>query len=291
MKFLVIGSSVIDNIITANNLSVKPGGIFYSALGLSAIQDNPHEFFMLTDYDDKNYNLFEKPFSKFDMSYSNLVDQISINKLKLYEDAEREEIYDKLPKALKLKQDIDFTMFDAIYINMITGYDITLHDLEFIRKSFDKLIYIDIHTLSRGFDEINKRVFRTIPRAELWQKHSSIIQVNESEFYTLSSLPEKPVILDSFFRGGGFGLVITKGDKGVEGYYKNGTYIRTYNIPPYKSSSLNSVGCGDVFGSIFFYVFATTNNFELALEKANKHAGIFSDLKDFNNFSVILEQE
>ena len=81
---------------------------------------------------------------------------------------------------------------------MITGFDITLDQLKEIRKNFSGLIYIDVHTLSRGLDKYYQRNFRLIPDFSEWAKCIDIIQVNELELYTLfDSKSEKDIRINS----------------------------------------------------------------------------------------------
>ena len=80
----------------------------------------------------------------------------------------------------------NLNLFDGILINMITGFDFNLEQIKEIRNVYKGLIYIDVHTLSRGLDKNLKREFRLIPFFNEWASSVDIIQVNESELRTIS---------------------------------------------------------------------------------------------------------
>jgi sugar/nucleoside kinase (ribokinase family) len=53
--------------------------------------------------------------------------------------------------------------------------------------------------------------------------------------------------------------------------------------------AVNKVGCGDVFGAVYFYNCIKHKKIHLALEQANLYAGIsttYSEAKDFINLKI-----
>ncbi|MDZ7623783.1 MAG: hypothetical protein U5J96_04965 [Ignavibacteriaceae bacterium] len=53
-----------------------------------------------------------------------------------------------------------------------------------------------------------------------------------------------------------------------------------------QTNVVNKVGCGDVFGAVYFYNYIKNKNVLLALEQANLFAGVattYSEAKDFLN--------
>ena len=117
--------------------------------------------------------------------------------------------------------------FDGILINMITGFDITLEQLKEIRKHFNGLIYLDVHTLSRGFDENRLRVFRQIENFSQWAASVDFIQANELEIKTLFSYDNELEIAAEVLKCGTKYLLQTKGELGANAYYKRNNKVES----------------------------------------------------------------
>ncbi|HPN38718.1 MAG TPA: carbohydrate kinase family protein [Melioribacteraceae bacterium] len=290
MKLLLIGSSVLDYIHEGDNCFNKPGGVFYSALGTSSIVPKIFEVFLLTNYTESYFPLVKDIYKSFNLSYITITNEIPIIHLIINRDKERDECYQNLSKSLVIPSAINYNQFDGILLNMITGFDITFETLEDIRKNYNGIIYCDIHSLARGINNQNKRYFRKIPNIKRWLNNLDIIQVNESELLTLSKYDEKELIVKDVFETGIKGLIITKSEKGVEAFYKTGNNLQQTILPANKVKSVNSVGCGDVFGSIFFYTYIWKKDFEFSLNIANFYAGIFSTHNNYNNFIINLNK-
>jgi len=162
---------------------------------------------------------------------------------------------------------------------MITGFDITIDQLVQIRNIYSGLIFIDIHTLSRGLTEDFKREFRMIPDFESWAKCLDIIQVNQNELYTLSHKKNELEIVDEIFGFGVTVLCVTKGEIGARVYYKSQNEIASYFIAARKINNPNIIGCGDVFGASFFYSYIRNKNAIDSLNKAVVKAEQFVENK------------
>ena len=173
----------------------------------------------------------------------------------------------------------DLNQFDGILINMITGFDITLTQLIEIRKNCSGLIFIDVHTLSRGLDENYKRNFRLIPDFDKWAKCLDIIQVNQHELFTLSQKKNEIKIVEELFNTGVKIVCVTKGELGAKVYFKNSNEILSYFVAARKISNPNVIGCGDVFGASFFYSYIRNKNVMDSLSNAVAMAELFVENK------------
>ncbi len=291
MKLLLIGSSVVDYIHKEDNTTIKPGGIFYSLTGFNSIVKNDAYISVLTNINKKDFHLFEGIYSNFDLSFSKSIEELPTIHLLLHPDKERGECYQNISEPLNIDLSIDFNQFDSIFINMITGFDIPLETLEKIREKFNGFIYIDIHSLARGLAENNMRNFRKIPHIERWLKCVDIIQVNETEFATLSHKTNEDDIIKELFNYGLKGIIITLADKGIKSFVINKGNIEKQEIEPLKIIQKNSVGCGDVFGSAFFYNYCKSNNFIDSINKANKTAGLFASCETIEEFKSLINRE
>ncbi len=274
MKILLIGHSVLDRIETREGTATKPGGLFYSAVTMANLKSAEDEIYLLTSYDNHFYNFFEPIYGKLNINFSNLTDKIPVVHLKIYDDKERDEIYENFTSKLKINDGIDFTIFDGILINMITGNDISVEDLEKIRKSFRGKIYFDIHSLSRTTEDGNRKVFRKIPEAEKWLTHIDILQCNDLEATTI-------IASDNLFETARYVLergpeyfIVTLKDKGVRLFSVENNELESVFIAAHKFNGINKVGCGDTFGASFFYSYIRTGNIYYSLKFANLAAGL-----------------
>ncbi len=259
MKLLVIGHSVLDFIKDSEADKISAGGIFYAVSALNRICNKDDEIFLCTQYDEESFKYFKPEYDKIKKDYLQKVEKIPRVHLNLFTDKERHEYYENITNNLK----IDFTdlkELDGILINMITGFDITLEQLCKIRDHYAGVIYIDVHTLSRGLGDNYKREFRRIPDFNNWAKNVDVIQVNQSELFTLSDRNTEVEIISEIFSYGVKILCVTKGDIGAKIYFKKSKEIISYFIAAKKIKNPNVIGCGDVFGASFFYSYIRNKN-------------------------------
>ena len=138
---------------------------------------------------------------------------------------------------------------------------------------------MDVHTLSRGLDENYKRKFRQIPDFDKWAKCIDIIQVNQSELFTLSPQKNESEIVEEIFDSGVKIICVTKGKLGAKVYFKESNEIISYFIVANKINNPNVIGCGDVFGAAFFYSYIRNKNVMDSLSKAVAAAELFVESK------------
>ena len=272
MKILVIGHSVEDHIHQNNEEKVKPGGIYYSVLGLTKIVAANDEIHLVTALQKSNEHLFFDAFDKTSKKNVSWVDEIPKVHLIIHDSEERTECYENISKNL----DVDYSIlnnFDGILINMITGFDITLEQLKEIRKHFNGLIYLDVHSLSRGFDNSKTRVLQQIENFSQWASSVDLIQANEHEVKTLFHFDNELEIAAEVLKHGTEVLIVTEGAKGARAYFKRNDKVESNFVPAEKVITNNKVGCGDIFGSIFFYTYLKSQNIDKALYAANYGAG------------------
>lgn len=285
MNFLVIGHSVAD-IIDFNEIKIlKAGGIFYSILALNNFKENQDKISLVTAVDKKYYFLFNDEYKKLYERLYNYVESIPLVHLKIEKESERHETYENINQNLVFNIQ-NLNSFDGILINMITGFDITLDQLRNIRKNYEGLIYFDVHTLSRGVDENMHRHFRVIPQFNEWAENVDFLQVNEHELFSLSKKTSKDEIINEVFGYGIKFLILTLEDKGVKLFYKDEGTIKTTYKPAIKIDVKNKVGCGDVFGAVFFYTYISQQqkNIDKVLENANTAAACAASYKDLNEY-------
>ena len=288
MKILVFGHSVIDKINYGKGEIIKPGGIFYTTAALANIADSSDEIYVCTTIDKVNEKLFSPVFKRIKPNYISYSPNIPVVKLNIYDDKEREEKYENVSGNLQFNIN-KLNRFDGIMINMITGFDITLAQLKEIRKSYNGIIYFDVHTFSRGLDSEMKRNFRRIKDFKEWAKCVDIIQANELEVKTLSSKTDEEEIARELISYGVKQLIVTRGNKGAKVYFSKNIFLSSEEMPALDVKPVNKVGCGDVFGAVYFYNYIRNENLIEALTLANIAAGTsttYSDINDYLNLKA-----
>ena len=168
---------------------------------------------------------------------------------------------------------------------MITGFDISLEQLEEIRKNYKGLIYFDVHTFSRGLNAKMERNFRLIPGFDQWLRHIDILQVNTRELFTIADSEHKDEIIRYVLETNVRYLLETQGDKGAVLYSIKDGEIFSKEMSALKADVKNQVGLGDVFGAVFFYTYIKNGSSESALKYAVTASGFaasYNNMKDFN---------
>ncbi len=285
MKLLVIGHTVVDRIITRQDELIKPGGIYYSILGLANFVEESDKVFLCSVVSKSSEYLFSDLYDRISREYISYTNEIPEVKLTLYNDKERDEQYSNVNQNLTLP-DEDLNNFNGILINMISGYDINLEQLRNIRREYRGVIHFDVHSMARGLGMDMKRDFRRIPNFKEWAANIDILQANEEEFKTLSNNTIKIDIVREMFSYGIKIIILTKGKEGARVFFKNRESVESVFISSVKVKSTNYVGCGDVFGAVFFYNYIRNRDIPESLKIANAAAGIstmYSQTEEYKN--------
>jgi hypothetical protein len=164
---------------------------------------------------------------------------------------------------------------DAIYLNFISGFELTLGTAQALRRGFDGPIYADLHSLFLGMQHDGMRVPRPLTEAASWMGCFDVVQLNEDEMRQLSPDPLS-LAVDAIGEGVSL-LVVTLAAKGsayvAAPGFDGGTALRRYGAtvggsveasrrpaPPLSTlrsalvqaprvEVLDPTGCGDVFGA------------------------------------------
>lgn len=283
MNFLVIGHSVVDKIKDKKGLSIKPGGIFYTAISLSSFLQPGEKLYLCTNVDKSSYKLFSFIYDKFPQTFIHITENIPSVQLKINESGEREEKYEKLTGNLNTEFTNEIN-FECILVNMITGFDISPEQIEKLRHSSKGIIYFDVHTLSRGMDSELKRDFRKIPDFKRWAACIDILQANEAELKAVTDSENEEEIIEQLLGYGIKQVIVTKAEKGASIYFIEEGEIKLLNQDALRTKNINSVGCGDVFGAVYFYNYVKNKNIKEALFLANTAAGISTGYDSIDNF-------
>jgi sugar/nucleoside kinase (ribokinase family) len=175
---------------------------------------------------------------------------------------------------------------DAVLINMISGSDITLETLDYIRMEIRERnipIHFDFHSLTLGIDQEFKRFRRPLTDWRRWCFMLNSIQLSEVEALGLSAERYNettlvnhlmPLMVET--------LTITRGDRGATVIVQD--IHKKLTRKDFEGASLGPVidttGCGDVFGAAFLYQYLKSKDSFIAAEFANKTAAFNATLKN-----------
>jgi sugar/nucleoside kinase (ribokinase family) len=288
MKILLIGHSIIDNVEMGGEYKTSPGGIFYSLIGMLAVHKSNDEIYLATGYNRKSFHLFKKLYSRINLKYSQLIEELPEVFLEALDNEERKETYINLSTGLSLDNINDWNQFDGILINMITGFDITLEQLKRVRTEYSGPIYFDLHTLSRGVDKQMERKFRVLPDAEEWLKNIDLLQCNEIELKTLSVNMNETDVVENILSHGVHFVIVTRGKKGATIYSRNNLNLTSLSKPAKSVHAINKIGCGDIFGAVFFYNYLYRQDPETSLAQAIDFSGRAVSINISENIDLFL---
>jgi hypothetical protein len=275
MKLLVIGHSVEDHTISEQIEIVKPGGIYYSASALTSIAPDD-KIFLCTYVEKENYYLFSDAYDKCVPDFIRYIDSIPKVVLTIEGLKERDERYNNVNRNLDIPYE-RLNEFDAILINMISGFDIELNQLKKIRQNFSGFIYFDVHTFSRGLGHHGHRGFRKIEQFNEWAECLDVIQTNEYEAKTITPYDDEEMIAREILNRGVKQLIITKGEAGAKLYYLQNDELNFMFQSAAKLEAVNKIGLGDVFGATYFYNYIKTGNLFYSLNLAVAASGIVAE--------------
>ncbi len=281
MKYGLIGHLCLDVIHLADGTEVQSyGGIFFSLASLANIVDVGDIIYPVFGVGDVDYDKFIDRIK----NYSNVVtDGIFkfeglTNRVHLfYQDRkERTECSMHIAKPIefeRLKILLDAGV-DGIFINMISGFDIELEVLKRLRKNFNGYIHFDIHSATLGVDERNIRFRRRMLDWKEWLKNVDTVQMNEFEARSIGEeWWNDDMLAENVLNLGVRAMVITRASLGATVYYFDDE-IKRADFKAYEVDVVDPTGCGDVFGSAFFYKYSKTLDPLVSTEFANYVAGL-----------------
>lgn len=170
-----------------------------------------------------------------------------------------------------LKPLLETARLDALYVNLLSGWELDLPTAQLLRQHFAGPIYCDLHMLVMAVQPDGLRVARPLPNVAEWCRCFDIIQVNEDEMAMMA--PDPMALAATAFREGVSCLVVTLGKRGAV-YFAAPHFDRLADIPrarpplgaglgPVRTALVPSepvpvdgagdpTGCGDVWGATYF---------------------------------------
>jgi sugar/nucleoside kinase (ribokinase family) len=184
---------------------------------------------------------------------------------------------------------------DALYVNFISGLEMTLPVAEKLRSAFEGPLYSDLHSLFLSCPGAHQRTHRRLPAWERWAACFHAVQVNEDELGTLAEVGEmRDETLVRVVNAGPGLVTLTMGASGVayaadasvphapcewprwtQGREASpGAERRTGIVPPPDvSAGGDPTGAGDVWGVTFFSSLLAGLSLEEAMRAGHRAAG------------------
>lgn len=175
---------------------------------------------------------------------------------------------------------------DALYLNFISGFELSLGTAQALRRGFNGPIYADLHSLFLGMQHDGIRVLRPLPDAPSWFSCFDVVQLNEDEMRQLSPDPLS-LAADALGEGASL-MVVTLGPRGAAyvaaagfdgwggvagaGGRASGGPLRTALVAAPAVEALDATGCGDVFGASLCARLLAGDSVESAITQANRLA-------------------
>ena len=176
---------------------------------------------------------------------------------------------------------------DALYVNLISGFELELETAQLLRQHYRGPIYCDLHSLLLAVQPDGLRTPRTLPNVAAWCRCFDLLQVNEDEMRLLA--PDPLALAATALAQGVRCLTVTLGKRGVA-YFADASFerldltagthalasaatapIRTELVPPAQTRALaggDPTGCGDVWGATYFSRLVAGDKFTDAMRAA-----------------------
>jgi hypothetical protein len=199
---------------------------------------------------------------------------------------------------------------DALYLNFISGYEMSLETASAMRQGFPGPIYADLHSLFLGKLADGTRVLQALPDAPEWFRCFDVVQMNEEE---LLQMAVEPLPLAAAALGAGASaLVVTLGQRGAV-YFQGGGHpersegtgaemgpfaalrvtgpVRTALVPSPAVEAIDPTGCGDVFGATCCARLLAGDPLEEAVAAANAAAARNATFRGASGLASFLRGE
>lgn len=144
---------------------------------------------------------------------------------------------------------------DALYVNFISGMELTLAGARRIRDAFEGPSHADLHSLFLGVESDGRRSPRYLRSCGEWAGCFDTVQMNEEEFALFSrGAPDPLSAAARAMRARARMIAVTRGSRGVQVLApgEDGEpAVCEFPTSPGTASG-DPTGCGDIWGAAFF---------------------------------------
>ena len=181
---------------------------------------------------------------------------------------------------------------DALYVNFISGFEMTLDTARSLRAGFAGATYCDLHSLFLGVGAQGMRIPQELPSWGAWLRCFDAVQMNEAEFDLLGRAWGDPWQLAADVVGTELKLIaVTLAERGAAWIAGPGFdddprgWPATRHAVGARGAALSGrvtlegpavdgdpTGCGDVWGATFFARLLAGDGLAAAMGRANANA-------------------
>ncbi len=178
---------------------------------------------------------------------------------------------------------------DALYINLISGFELDLETAQLIRQNFSGPIYCDLHSLLLAIQPDGVRTLAPLANPGAWCRCFDFIQVNEDEMKMMAH--DSMELAAVAFANGVSALNVTMGRRGVV-YFASPGFTSLDDLSrnhlgtssgPIRTALVKArdrrgegtgdpTGCGDVWGATYFSRLLAGDKLETAMDRAMEAA-------------------
>jgi hypothetical protein len=175
---------------------------------------------------------------------------------------------------------------DALYVNMMSGFELDLETAQLLRQHYRGPLYCDLHSLLLAVQPSGLRTPQPLANVAAWCRCFDLLQVNEDEMRMMA--PDPLALAATALAQGVRCLTVTLGKRGVVYFAapdferlewtRDGSAlgtapgpIRTELVPPVPTNSPaggDPTGCGDVWGATYFSRLVAGDKFTDAMRAA-----------------------
>ncbi|MEP6729809.1 MAG: PfkB family carbohydrate kinase [bacterium] len=196
---------------------------------------------------------------------------------------------------LALKQLIDESRLDALYVNFLSGWELDLETSQLLRRHFAGPIHCDLHMKVMAVQPDGLRTPQPIPNVAEWCGCFDFLQMNEEEMATIA--PDSMSLAATALAAGVSCLLVTLGKRGAiyvaapgfdticdlppRGGLATGSRggtgglgaVRTALVPAVNVNGTGDpTGCGDVYGATYFSRMVAGDKLADAMKAASRAA-------------------
>ncbi len=169
---------------------------------------------------------------------------------------------------------------DALYVNLISGFELDLPTARRLRRVRPGFVYADLHSLLLDRSEGDRRP-RPLADREAWLACFDVVQVNEDELALVAGQDPPLSFARAAVHAGLGAFLITRGPGGAIRIARSSGSIpweaagavEVANVPPEaEDDRADPTGCGDVWGATCFVRLVIGDPLDAAVRAANRAA-------------------
>ncbi len=276
MKVTIIGHFCVDVFHRSDGSEEKKlGGIYHAIAAMASLASDQDRLFPVFGAGEAEISQITSSLSVYpNVDLSGMFVQPNGSNVVHYFDERPNECVENISAPIPFETIEPFLAVDGVYINMISGSDITLETLDHIRlavRSRKTPIHFDMHCLTLGINPDGTRFRRAMSDWRRWCFMIDSVQMNEEEArgITLEQYGDEafakqmmPLMVKAF--------VVTRGKMGATVYRDEHKVLKRIDVNgDANEDPVSDIGSGDIFGAAFLFAFLKKNNYAEAASIAH----------------------